>query len=98
MEVACLLTGYLLAVGAIAGGVIMRRRRGPPVFPLVVIPAIALFTVAVTYANPRFRAAAETSLAILTAVAIDALWRRLVRTDVKDPQPSLADDDAVALV
>jgi 4-amino-4-deoxy-L-arabinose transferase-like glycosyltransferase len=98
VEVAGLVTGYLLAIGAIAGGVITRRRRERAVFPLVVMPAIALFTVAAMYANPRFRAVGETSLAILTAVAIDALWRRLVGTDIRAARPSLADDDAPALV
>jgi predicted MFS family arabinose efflux permease len=91
VEVAGLVTGYLLTFGAIAGVVIMRRRRERPVFPLVVLPAIALFTVAVTYANPRFRAAAETSLAILTAVAIDALWRWLARRDVEAARVPTAD-------
>src|SRR5207342_1590441 len=67
-------------------------------FPLVVMPAIALFTVAVAYANPRFRASAETLLAILTAGALAALWRRLVRTNMSGAQPSLADDDAAVLV
>jgi hypothetical protein len=47
------------------------------VFPLVVLPAVVLFTVAVTYATDRFRASAETALAVLAAVALDAAWRRL---------------------
>jgi 4-amino-4-deoxy-L-arabinose transferase-like glycosyltransferase len=71
-----LVAGYATAIAAIAGAMILRRRRGPPVFPLVVVPAVVLFTVAVTYATDRFRASAETALAVLAAVAIDALWNR----------------------
>jgi 4-amino-4-deoxy-L-arabinose transferase-like glycosyltransferase len=69
-----LFAGYATGVAAIAGGVILRRRRGQPVFPLVVLPAVVLFTVAVTYATDRFRASAETALAVLAAVALDAIW------------------------
>jgi len=36
-----------------------------------------LFTVALTYATDRFRASAETALAVLAGVAVDALWNRL---------------------
>jgi hypothetical protein len=71
-----LFAGYATEIAAIAGAVILRRRRGSPVFPLVVVPAVVLFTVAVTYATDRFRASAETALAVLAAVAIDALWMR----------------------
>ncbi len=76
-----LFAGYATGIAAIAGAVIVRHRRGPPVFPLVVVPAVVLFTVAVTYATDRFRASAETALAVLAAVALDALWKR-VRRDV----------------
>jgi 4-amino-4-deoxy-L-arabinose transferase-like glycosyltransferase len=72
-----LLAGYATGVAAVAGAVIVRRRRGPPVFPLVVLPAVVLFTVAVTYATDRFRASAETALAVLAAVALDAAWQGL---------------------
>ena len=72
-----LFAGYATGIAAIAGAVIVRRRRGPPVFPLVVVPAVVLFTVALTYATDRFRASAETALAVLAAVAVDALWKRL---------------------
>jgi hypothetical protein len=73
-----LLVGYMTGIAALAGAVIVRRRRGPPVFPLVVVPAVVLFTVALTYATDRFRASAETALAVLAAVALDALWTRVI--------------------
>jgi 4-amino-4-deoxy-L-arabinose transferase-like glycosyltransferase len=71
-----LITFYPVAIGAIAGAVVLRRRRTVPVFPLLALPAIVVVTVAVTYGSNRFRAPAETSLVVLTAIAIDALWHR----------------------
>jgi 4-amino-4-deoxy-L-arabinose transferase-like glycosyltransferase len=79
VAVAGLLTGYLLTIGAVAGAVVLNRRRTARLFPLLVLPAIVIVTVALTYGTTRFRASAETSLAILAAVAIDALWRRAKR-------------------
>jgi 4-amino-4-deoxy-L-arabinose transferase-like glycosyltransferase len=77
LAIAGLFAGYATEIAAIAGALILRRRRGPPVFPLVVVPAAVLFTVALTYATDRFRASAETALAVLAAIALDALWKRL---------------------
>jgi hypothetical protein len=82
-----LAAGYATEIAAIAGAVALRRRRGAPVFPLVVFPAAVLFTIALTYATDRFRASAETALAVLAAVALDALWRR-VRGPHIDSEPS----------
>jgi 4-amino-4-deoxy-L-arabinose transferase-like glycosyltransferase len=82
-----LIVGYATGIAAIAGAVVLRRRRGPPVFPLVVLPAVVLVTVALTYATDRFRASAETALAVLAAVALDAIWQR-VRTRRDDFEPS----------
>ena len=84
VAVAGLYGAYLVEIAAIAGAIILRRRPAPrrvPVFPLVVLPAISLFTVAATYGTNRFRASAETSLIVLAAVAIDALWQRLTHYD-----------------
>jgi ABC-type transport system involved in cytochrome c biogenesis permease component len=77
VAVTALVAGYALEIAAIAGAVILARRRGPPLVPLLVVPAVVLLTVAVTYATSRFRASAETALAVLAAVAADALWEKL---------------------
>ena len=61
-----------IAVLAVVGGVLLRRRRTAPLFPLLAAPAVVLLTVVVTYGLTRFRFAAETSLIVLAAVAIDA--------------------------
>jgi 4-amino-4-deoxy-L-arabinose transferase-like glycosyltransferase len=71
-----LLNTYLFEIGAIAG-FFLWRRRDVPRWPLVVLPALTVFTVALTYGTNRFRASAEVSLAVLTAVALDALIRRV---------------------
>lgn len=67
---------YPLALLAIAGTIILRRRRTVPLFPILAPPLIVLFTITVTYATTRLRASAETAVVVLAAVAIDALWRR----------------------
>jgi hypothetical protein len=66
-----------VAVLAIVGTVLLRRRRTVPLFPLVATPAVVLVTVLVTYGLTRFRFAAETSLIVLAAVAIDAAVARV---------------------
>jgi len=69
------LTFYLLAPFAVAGALVLRRRRMPLwiiLMPAVVVSATALLT----YGNLRFREPAELSVVVLAAVALDALWRR----------------------
>jgi 4-amino-4-deoxy-L-arabinose transferase-like glycosyltransferase len=68
---------YPTAAAAIAGGVILRRRRRP-VYPLVAMVVVTTVTAFATYGNYRFRAESEVALVILAAVALDALWARLV--------------------
>lgn len=63
---------YALALLSVAGAIALRRRRTVPVFPLLVPPMTVLLTVAIIYASTRFRAAAEVSLCLLAAVAVDA--------------------------
>jgi hypothetical protein len=82
-----LVSFWMLALAAIPGAIILRRRRTMPVFPLLVPIGIVLFTVAITYANTRFRATAEPMLVVLAAVAVDALIARS-RTDRSSEQPA----------
>jgi 4-amino-4-deoxy-L-arabinose transferase-like glycosyltransferase len=90
IAMAGLLGGYAVDIGAIIGAVVLRRRRGPPLFPLLVIPVAVVGTVAITYATDRFRASAEPALCVLTAVALDAIWRR-VRTPRDSITPATED-------
>lgn len=68
---------WVLALASVAGAVVLRRRRTVPVFPLLVPPAMVLFTVVTVYASTRFRASAEVSLCLLAALAVDGLWQHL---------------------
>jgi len=62
----------LLVPLAVAGMEVVRRRRGPLLVLAAWIP-IATFTAATAFGNTRYRTAAETSLVILAALAVDAL-------------------------
>ena len=68
---------YAVAVGAVAGAVILRR-RGVPSFPLTSAVVNVLITAVAFYGSTRFRAPAEPALVLLGAVAVDALVGRLV--------------------
>ncbi|MFM8238087.1 MAG: glycosyl transferase, partial [Actinomycetota bacterium] len=76
LAIAATVGGAVATVLATGGVVVVRRRRRVPLFPLLVLPGLALLTVAVTYGTNRFRAVGETSLLVLAAVAIDAILRR----------------------
>jgi 4-amino-4-deoxy-L-arabinose transferase-like glycosyltransferase len=71
-----LVSWYVVAGLAIAGAVVLRRRRKVPVFPLLVVPAIVLMAVAAIFAQTRYRAPAEPAVVVLAAVAIDAMMPR----------------------
>ncbi len=69
---------YALAVLALGGTVILRRRRIPS-FPLWVIGLDAVVAMALTFGDTRYRTTFEVSLVILASVAIEALWTRTNR-------------------
>jgi 4-amino-4-deoxy-L-arabinose transferase-like glycosyltransferase len=71
-----IVTFWPVAVAAVAGAVVLRRRRTTPVWPLLAPCVMVVVTVIVTYASTRFRAAAEPALVVLAAVAIDAMLPR----------------------
>lgn len=71
-----MLAYYVLALLAIAGVVILRR-RGRSVWILVTPFLLVTIVVAGTFGLIRFREAAELSLVILSAVTLDQLWTML---------------------
>ena len=60
---------YVIAAMAVVGAFVLRRWR-VTVFPLLTIPAIALFAVATTFAQWRYRATAEPTLVLLAAATV----------------------------
>jgi hypothetical protein len=66
-------TFWLLVPLAVAGGVILRRRR-VPITPLVAQFVIVTVIAAAIYGLVRFRIPAEVSIVVLAAVALDAWW------------------------
>ena len=69
---------WLLVPFAIAGAVLLRRRGRPILILLAPIVLVTLVAIA-TYGVTRFRFAAEPSLVVLGAVAVDALLSRVLR-------------------
>ena len=66
-----LISYYAMVVLAIIGAIVMRR-RSIAIWPLVAILVIVLLSVAVTFAQTRYRAPAEIAFVLAAAVAIDA--------------------------
>ena len=63
---------YVLMPLALLGAILLWRRRGPLLAVTAWIPIVTL-TAAAAFGNTRYRTAAEMSVVILAAVAIDAL-------------------------
>ncbi len=79
----------LLVPAAVAGMAIVRRRRGPLLVLAAWIP-IVTFTAASAFGNTRYRTAAEASIVILAAVAVDAAlgwWSRRRSEGRPEAQP-----------
>ncbi len=73
-------TFWLGALLAIIGVFVLRRRRPRvPLFPLLAFPATVMIAVTLTFAEQRYRAAAQASVVILAAVALDAFVERIRR-------------------
>lgn len=67
---------YPLLLAAIAGAVILRRRREP--LALLMAPVgLAAITSVLAYGSLRFRIAAEIPLVLLAAVGLAGLWERV---------------------
>jgi 4-amino-4-deoxy-L-arabinose transferase-like glycosyltransferase len=65
----------LLGLG-IAGAIVLAYRRGG-VLIFVGLALIPVASVAITFAQTRYRAVWEIPLVLLTAITVDALWRQL---------------------
>jgi 4-amino-4-deoxy-L-arabinose transferase-like glycosyltransferase len=67
-----LISYWILLAPAVVGAVVLRRRR-VLLYPLLAFVATIVITVALTYGETRYRAAAEVTLVILAAAGIDAI-------------------------
>ena len=76
---------YLLAILAVVGLAVLRKRRSYPVWPLVSMFVLVSVPAVVFYATFRFRMPAEVALVVLAALGIDGLLRR--RWPVDDDLP-----------
>ena len=85
---------YALLPLAVAGGVLLRRRR-VIVFPLVAVAVVPIAATLLTYGNTRFRAPLEPVLVVLAAVAVDAVISRW-RGEVTADRPRSEDGGATA--
>jgi hypothetical protein len=80
---------YVLTPSAIAGLVLLRRRK-VPIVPLLAPVLTVTFSAIITFGNTRYRAAAELTLALGAAVAFVALVEHLQSrrvTPVEAPPP-----------
>ena len=61
---------WLLLVPAVVGGVALRRRR-VPIYPILAFVATVVISVAMTFGDTRYRAAADVSILLLAEIGID---------------------------
>jgi hypothetical protein len=73
-----LLAYWLLLPFAIAGAILLRRRREPALLVLLAPCVLVVLVALATYGSTRFRFAAEPALVVLGAVAVDAVISSLL--------------------
>jgi hypothetical protein len=71
-----LVASYVLIPLAIAGLVLLRRRR-EPIVPMLALAAMVTITAALFYGAIRFRVPADVAIVACAAVALDAAWCKL---------------------
>jgi hypothetical protein len=86
---------YALALLAI-GGAVLLRRRGKPLRILLAPVALVSVVALLTYGSTRFRAAAEVPLVVLGAVALDAAASAALARRRSGRADGAAEPDAVA--
>ena len=68
------------------GGLVVLRRRGVPIWPLLVLALLVSISAALTFGFSRYRLAAEIPLCVVAGVGIDALARRLTARTATAPR------------
>lgn len=67
---------YFAMLAASIWGALVLRRRGITLIPVLALVVLVTIAVVITFGQTRYRAPAEIALVLLTAVAVDAAWRR----------------------
>jgi hypothetical protein len=86
---------YVLMPPAIAGFIVLRRRR-VPIMPLIAPAIVVTIAAALTYGVLRYRITVEPSIVLAAAVSIDVVWtsmtnrRRARRSTAGDPDAPVA--------
>lgn len=70
---------YILLFLSIVGSVILRRRR-IPIFPMWAIGLNVVIAVAIAFGNTRYRIPFEVPLVLMSSVALERAWARLMRS------------------
>jgi 4-amino-4-deoxy-L-arabinose transferase-like glycosyltransferase len=81
---------YALLIPFAAFGVLLLRRRRVPVYPLLVMFAVATIVALIAFGFSRYRLAAEPVLVVLAAVAVDRLAFSPGRADLRRPSRLLS--------
>ncbi|MDX2379139.1 MAG: hypothetical protein QNM02_05220 [Acidimicrobiia bacterium] len=84
---------YPIAAAAIAGAVILRRRR-ETILPLIGPLVVVFITITITFAQNRYRASVEPAIALLAAVAFERCWVafRRILDDPEDRAETVTSD------
>jgi 4-amino-4-deoxy-L-arabinose transferase-like glycosyltransferase len=86
---------YVLMPPALAGLVVLRRRR-VPIMPLIAPAIVVTIAAALTYGVLRYRVTVEPGIVLAAAVSIDVVWtsvsnrRRARRSGASDPKAPVA--------
>ena len=80
---------WLLAPLAVAGGVVLHRRR-VRLLPLLAMPVLVVIVTAVFYGIPRFRLPAEITIVVFAAAALDQAWTWWANRARPSPPTALA--------
>jgi 4-amino-4-deoxy-L-arabinose transferase-like glycosyltransferase len=71
-----LIVSYVLIPLAVIGLVLLRR-RGQPILPMLALAAMVTITAVIFYGALRYRVPADVAIVVCAAVAVDASWSRL---------------------
>ena len=78
---------YVLLVPAALAGAVIQWRRRQPVLVVGLWVVLATITAATAFGTTRYRTAAEVSIVMFAAIAIEAIWLLIQRKRNRDSSP-----------